>query len=429
MDTGGGPRLGASGEEAARRLLFQKHHPRGTYLDRRDASAIEAYLRRIPGPAGLAGDEKLVSVSSPGEGNMNLVLRVWSSGPRGKRSRILKQARPWCERFPEIAAPPRRLVAEAAFLKRALGIPALRGRFARPLAWDPRSQVLVLEDLGGALGQPNDFGGIYGGAHAPRQGSAGRGLARGEIAELVFLLAHLHSAVVPVRRAPGAVNFAMRRLNWEYIFRRPLAGLDGPTLERRLPGLSSLLAEWVLSAASGPVAARVRKLGAIYLGRLPGVTRAVPLHGDFHPGSWLRGPRGIALIDGEFSFVGPAEWDVGVFLAHLALAGHSPADCEWALESYRKERLAAGEPESPETRKVRLMGGPVDSGLVFGFAGVEIARRVVGVSQLALPGRLDFRRKMLRRAEDWILLAEGNGGRRRGQTRADPGPWRRFYAF
>src|SRR5207237_1305710 len=79
------------------------------------------------------------------------------------------------------------------------------------------------------------------------------------------------------------------------------------------------------------------------------------LHGDFFPGSWLRSPEGIKVIDPEFCFFGPPEFDLGVMLAHLYLA-HQDASI---LKAY---------------------SSAVDRELVVRFAGVEIMRRLIGVA-------------------------------------------------
>ena len=64
----------------------------------------------------------------------------------------------------------------------------------------------------------------------------------------------------------------------------------------------------------------VRELGALYL--QDGTSL---LHGDYFPGSWLQTAAGVRVIDPEFCFFGPPEFDVGVLLAHLHLAQpHAP---------------------------------------------------------------------------------------------------------
>ena len=55
--------------------------------------------------------ETIVSVDKAGEGNMNLTLRVTTD----QRSVIVKQARPWVEKYPDIEASDERILAEIDF--------------------------------------------------------------------------------------------------------------------------------------------------------------------------------------------------------------------------------------------------------------------------------------------------------------------------
>ena len=60
----------------------------------------------------------------------------------------------------------------------------------------------------------------------------------------------------------------------------------------------------------------LQSLGALYLENGPCL-----LHGDFYPGSWVRAGGGVWIIDPEFCFFGPPEFDVGILVGHLLLAG------------------------------------------------------------------------------------------------------------
>ena len=60
---------------------------------------------------GRAGEA--LTAERAGEGNMNCVIRVKLPA----RSLILKQARPWVEKYPSIAAPIERASAEARFYR------------------------------------------------------------------------------------------------------------------------------------------------------------------------------------------------------------------------------------------------------------------------------------------------------------------------
>ena len=72
------------------------------------------------------------------------------------------------------------------------------------------------------------------------------------------------------------------------------------------------------------------------------------------------------MIDPEFCFFGPAEFEIGVMLAHLYLVRQSESILRGAVEGYR-------------------ILAPLNQSLTRQFAGVEIIRRLVGLSQLPLP--------------------------------------------
>src|ERR1700712_2101103 len=80
----------------------------GYRLDAHDREGLEAYLgaRKILTPA-----ERIVAITRAGEGNMNLKLRVTTQS----RSVIVKQGRPWVEKYPQIPAPAERTIVEGRF--------------------------------------------------------------------------------------------------------------------------------------------------------------------------------------------------------------------------------------------------------------------------------------------------------------------------
>ena len=66
-------------------------------LNREDLTSLQGYLVE----RGFAQAGETVIAELAGEGNMNCVIRVRLPD----RSLILKQARPWVEKYPSIAAP------------------------------------------------------------------------------------------------------------------------------------------------------------------------------------------------------------------------------------------------------------------------------------------------------------------------------------
>lgn len=327
--------------------------PDAYFLDAADLEGLERYARQ----QGFIGPtQSLHSAQKAGEGNMNLTLRLTTA----EGSLILKQARPWVEKYPHIEAPADRSLVEIAFYEAAAKRPALRNAMPRLLGSDPGSRVIALQDLGDA----QDFTPLY----------AGKTLTHADLDTLVAYLRALHEAWDSPLPAVFA-NREMRALNHEHIFRLPLASDNGLELDPFTTGLQK--ASEALKKDRGYVD-RVTKLGEMYLadgGQL--------VHGDYFPGSWLRTARGICIIDPEFCFTGPVAFDVGVMLAHLYLADQACA--EDVLELY------------PGNREVTALARQ--------FAGVEIMRRLIGVAQLPLSYGIERKRELLELSRELVLSA------------------------
>src|SRR6516164_9544926 len=127
-------------------------HPAFPWLDAADVMGVGEFLaaRRWIEPG-----ERVVACARAGEGNMNLTLRVRTD----RRSVVLKQARPWVEKYDHIEAPWDRGLSERWFYERVATIPGVAGWMPRLLASDPAGRVLLLEDLEGA----SDMTDVYGG--------------------------------------------------------------------------------------------------------------------------------------------------------------------------------------------------------------------------------------------------------------------------
>jgi 5-methylthioribose kinase len=323
---------------------------------------VEAHLRSL---GWIEGDEHLIGLARAGDGNMNRTLRAHLSG----RSLILKQAVPFVAKYPHIPAPVERLAVEQAFYQAIAAVPALALRTPAVLGVDVPNHLMCLEDLGEAA----DFTHLY---RMPAPGT-GRGSEHGgQLAALVYWLWKLH-ALEP-NDAGRFENRAMRSLNHAHIFEIPFDAGNGVELPEALSALQAEL-------ASDPDVRRgAESLGRIYLGEAPHRSRAVLLHGDYYPGSWLEHPtRGVMIIDPEFAFIGAPEFDVGVFMAHLLMAGQAQGDIMRLLQNY-----------------VRPAG--FDYPLAMGFAGMEIIRRLLGVAQLPLSAGTHDRCVWLRSARQMV---------------------------
>ena len=292
------------------------------WLTAADAALIADRLRAL---GWLAPHEALTGVASAGDGNLNLVLRVSA----GERSAILKQARPWVEKYPSIAAPVERSAVEASFYRLVHAAPALATFMPRLLGVDPASHLLLLEDQG----EQADAAALYRHASVDPESRA----------RLIGFLAGLHRLEISQAALPD--NRAMLELNHDHIFTLPFAGAD-----RDLATTAARLGQRYLLGA-GPL-----------------------LHGDFFPGAWVYGDDGVKVIDPEFCLFGPPEFDLGVMAAHLIVSGDPPE----APDNLGADYQSAG-------------GGAADSALIRRFAGIELWRRLYGVAPL--PVVLDHPRK------------------------------------
>lgn len=338
--------------EAGDARAFRRSVPSGYYVDPGRPGSLEEHLQ---GQGLLAQDEQVRAVGKAGEGNMNLTLRVRTS----RRSFILKQSRPWVERYPWISAPVDRALAETAFYEAAAAIPSIRDAMPLLLGADRGSRLLLLEDLGEA----QDLTPLY------RGGRLSREQLDGLVDYLVALHAPAHTGA-DGRRSVFASR-EMRALNHDHIFRIPLARDNGLDLDAITPGLAAAAERLKVD---GRYAERVTELGRIYMADGDHL-----VHGDYFPGSWLGTGSGVRIIDPEFCFMGPRAFDLGIMLGHLHLA-RQPQEVGVTLLSLYRERTGTAEEVSRMAR---------------GFAGVEIMRRLIGVAQLPLGYGIEEKERLL----------------------------------
>ena len=177
---------------------------------------------------------------------------------------------------------------------------------------------------------------------------------------------------------------SLRELNHAHIFSIPLSDPPALSLDSVCDGLE---------AASNFVRANralhqaMEWLGEVYL--RGEATQPVLLHGDYYPGSWLQTTGGFRVIDPEFCFRGPREFDLGVMAAHRIF-------CHGAPDSTTIETLC------------KDYGHDVSVELVGGFAGVELIRRLIGVAQLPLVADLPTRKQWLALGEELVLKSHNS---------------------
>lgn len=310
---------------------FQKNYPQAHFLDK-DVSNLQKYLSN---QKWLEENEQVNKITIAGEGNMNCTLRVQTN----TRSFIIKQARPWVEKYTHIAAPIERILMEGEYYKIIVKHKQTAEMMPKLIHSDNDSYVFVLEDLGIA----QDFLFLY---------EDNQLLSPKNLKEITLYLAHLHKNFKS--NIPLIQNKNMRKLNHQHMFLIPLEKNNGIELENELKIATNELKEKI------EYVKKVHSLGNIYL--KDGNTL---LHGDYYPGSWLKTNNGIKIIDPEFCFSGACEFDMGVTVAHLLLA-KQPNSFVFKFFTYYKKI------------------NDFDVALVFQFAGVEIMRRLIGVAQLPI---------------------------------------------
>lgn len=340
---------------------LRRTHPTLHILEASDPVTLADYLS---GRGWLRTGDPLAIVESAGDGNMNRTLRA---ATESGRSIILKQAFPFVAKYPQIAAPWDRSAVEATFYQtvQACDGACLASRMPDLLWHDPDNHILALSDLG----KGGDLTTIY----------QNHELDFDVVSDLGAWLARLHAVELSGWARRQLRNREMRALNHAHIFEIPF-GNNAPSMDAITPDLDAVAAD--VRATSG-LAERVAELGKRYLaddvhGRL--------LHGDFFPGSHYLSTGGRPyVIDPEFAFPGPVEFDVGVFMAHSEIAGLDKETKEAVVDSYHS------------------CGGTCDPGMVRAFAGVEIIRRLLGVAQLPLSVGLAEKKRLLQLAVNLIM--------------------------
>jgi len=324
-------------------------HPNFPWLDADCVSTIEAFLRKR---TWIGPDETVAGCTKAGDGNMNLTLRIETDS----RTFILKQARPWVEKYDHIAAPWDRILYEQRFYERIQSIPTVAAAMPSLIASDAQARVIIMEDMGTS----GVFSQAYNGETVPDDNRKA----------LAQYLAALHSET---RDDTGSdfANREMRMLNHEHMFLVPLAVENGMDLDAFESGLCKAASDLQSDLT---FVDRVRETGERYLEDGPCLQ-----HGDYFPGSWLNTRQGARIIDPEFCFRGDPEFDVGICLAHLRLSNHSPNHAAQFIKDY-----------TTHADGIALQGRWIAR-----YASVEIMRRLLGVAQLPIAPSTKARRAWL----------------------------------
>ena len=334
---------------------FHQTYPTAFFLEK-DIEKVEKHLRQIEW---IAPKEKVIGLEKPGEGNMNFVLRVITND----RSFILKQARPWVEKFPQINAPVERVLVETQFFQSLQNEATINSFSPKCLGFDKENFLLATEDLGAGA----DYSFLY-----KRETT----LSNKEIQQLVKYLSVLHHFPSPEN---FPTNRSMRKLNHEHIFNFPYLVENGFDLDEVQVGLQVAAMPYKTDAI---LKEKIKECGKVYLSKGNHL-----LHGDFYPGSWLKVESGLKIIDPEFGFVGRAEFDLGVLVAHTVMSKQPEEVLQIIFSQYQK----------PNKFKEKLL---------IRFAGIEILRRLIGIAQLPLNFDLSEKKSMMQRAADWVMSGQ-----------------------
>ncbi len=300
----------------------------------------------------LSLTETIKSIGTAGKGNMNVVLRVHTD----QRSFILKQSRPYVQKYPDIPAPLDRIDVEFQFYK-YVSRPEISEHLPRILQYDPSEYLIQMEDLG----HGEDLSYLYQ-KKVPEKGL---------LQKLINILEVIHQTEAP---ANYPLNMKLRELNHQHIFVLPFMPENGFSLDTIQEGLQSLSNPYKEDKTLQKI---VTEVGSLYLQK--GNTL---IHGDYYPGSWMKTFDELFVLDPEFSFLGFSEFDLGVLSAHFIMATGDASFLDEVTNSY---------------------GLSADRKLISKVAGIEIIRRLIGLAQLPLERTLAEKDYLLRTAHKMIL--------------------------
>ncbi|WP_166386750.1 phosphotransferase [Polaribacter sp. 11A2H] len=292
----------------------------------------------------LKESEEILFIEKPGEGNMNVVLRVKTN----QRYFIVKQSRPFVQKYQDIPAPEDRIDVEYQFYK-AIESPAVTSHIPEVLAYDAKNYVLILEDLGNC----EDMSLVY----------KNRVIETESIQLLVDILSNIHKSDVS-NTYPE--NKELRALNHQHIFVLPFAVDNGFSLDTIQDGLEEVSQTY---KNDKKLKEQIALVGERYLSE--GTTL---LHGDYYPGSWMTKEDDVFVIDPEFSFKGFPEFDLGVMAAHMVMATGNKILISTVKKAYTLK---------------------FDERLFLQITGIEIMRRLIGLAQLPLDRTLDEKKELL----------------------------------
>ena len=315
---------------------------------RSSLSEIEKYLKKELNI--FSSDEQIHNIEVPGEGNMNVVLRVETN----KKSFILKQSRPYVNKYPNIKNSEKRIIVEDQFYELIIKS-EIQKFFPKKIDFIKKDLILLIEDLG----QCRDMSYLY----------SSKNMNLDHFNSLIYILESIHKT--KVNSFPS--NYSLKELNHEHIFVLPFQKNDFQ-LDDIQSGLKKLSTYITNDSNINDV---VKRIGDMYL-----KVGNTLLHGDYYPGSWMQKNDNVYVIDPEFSHLGFKEFDLGVMAAHLTMITESEDYLNKIIKAYSEN---------------------IDKSIFYKVSGIEIIRRIIGLAQLPLDMSLNTKEKLLNIAKKMIL--------------------------
>ncbi|MBN9434708.1 MAG: S-methyl-5-thioribose kinase [Bosea sp.] len=289
-----------------------------------DDASLRRFLADLPDLAAkLGGAPADWSIVEVGDGNLNLVFLI--DGPAG--SLCVKQSLPYVRAAGESwPLPLDRAFFEQAYYRAVA--PFTEGLTPRFYHYDPALYAIVMERLSPHIILRR---GLIEGRRYP---DAARAVAEFS-ARSTFATSDLGATIEEKAEwlATFARNTALIRITAEVVFTDPLA--ESPRNRWTSPALDAIAAEF---RADSALKVTVAEWGRRFL-----TTSEALIHGDLHTGSVMVSETDTRVMDPEFAFVGPIGFDVGAFIANLAMnaiaqKGHAAdgddrsAEADWVLE-------------------------------------------------------------------------------------------------